>query len=427
MKVIRRLHERRDRMDCKSFELNRSSYVDGYLTDEEKELFKQHLDECPCCKSEYDNLKIMIDSVNEIEEIPLPKDFSVELAKKLREEASPKRKFISSRVKVLGGIAAALLIVVTSASLLNNSFLNRFSASEMAPAESPQMKMDYADNKEKSTAFNLRNAGGVTEERSIDSAEDMDLYAAEETAELAEITMVSVESSRKIIQRGHITIEVENFDEVHQNVLSLVEESNGFVQDSEIYYYFQNREKPEESLKNANMELRIPSDDFTGVFEHLKKLGVPTEENTSGENITENYMDIDNQVENLSIQEQRLREILQKADRVEDLLQVENELNRVRTQINQLTGVLKTYDGLVSMATINLNIRQVAKEVLHVKTINDNLWNKARNNFVYSINRLVKILERAVIGFFGLLPFMIPLLIMTGILGYFIYKKRKTG
>lgn len=400
--------------------------MDGYLTDEEKEIFKQHLDECPCCKREYDNFKIMIDSINEIEEIPLPKDFSMELGKKLREEASPKRKFFSSRVKVLGGIAAALLIVVTSATLLNNFLLNKFSATDMATAESPEMKMDGGASKEKTMAFNVRDAGGgVTQDILMDSKADVDLYANEEAAVEEGITMASVETSRKIIQRGQITIEVENFDEVHQNVLSLVEASKGFVQHSEIYYYFQNREKPEESLKNANIVLRVPSNDFSKVFESLKGLGVVMEENTSGEDITESYMDIDNQVENLKIQEERLRDILLKADQVEDLLQIENELNRIRTQINSLTGTLKGYDSLVSMATINLNIRQVKDENLSLMSINDNIWSKAKNNFIHSINRTVNLLEEGFIGLFGMLPLLMMLAIIGGPIGYFGYKKWK--
>ncbi len=58
-------------------------------------------------------------------------------------------------------------------------------------------------------------------------------------------------------------------------------------------------------------------------------------------------MDIDNQKINLQLQEEHLREILQKADNVEDLLQVEKELNRIRTEIDRLTGILNNYDKLV--------------------------------------------------------------------------------
>ncbi len=419
--IIRKFHERRLMMDCKDFDQYSSAYLDKNLTEEEKQAFEKHIGQCPFCEMKYENLKTIISSINETDEVPLPKNFNLELNKKLKaKDLSKKKKFVF-KWKSIASIAAVFLLVFISSSLLNKSSRKDATSEEMYSGGETG-GYNIAGN-EMRTMDDMAQAVPAEDSHMQESESADNIALSQRQASIK----LNIQPRRKIIQRGQITIEVENFDEVYEDVLGLVEDFNGFVQDSEIYYHFRNREKPEESLRNANMELRIPSDDFTGVFEHLKKLGVPTEENTSGENITENYMDIDNQVENLSIQEQRLREILQKADRVEDLLQVENELNRVRTQINQLTGVLKTYDGLVSMATINLNIRQVAKEVLHVKTINDNLWNKARNNFVYSINRLVKILERAVIGFFGLLPFMIPLLIMTGILGYFIYKKRKTG
>lgn len=409
-------------MDCKSFDIYASSYVDGYLTEEEKQDFEQHLDECSNCKLEYENFKMMINSVNEIEEISLPKNFSIELGKKLREEAPAKKKSISSRWKLVGGIAAGLLITVMSAAMLSNLSFNMKSSE--APQAGAAMDSRYgAANSEMATAFDVGNGRMLENKESMmDMAMEGEFTTSEESLT---ISTTSRQTSRKIIQRGRITIEVEKFDEVHQEVLNLVETSNGFIQQSEVYYYFQNREKPEESLRNANMELRIPSDDFSRIFESIKGLGVVTEENTFGDDITENYMDIDNQVQNLKIQEERLRDILQKADRVEDLLKIENELNRIRTQINHLTGTLRGYDSLVSMATINLNIRQVKDESLSLLSINDDLWSKAKKNFIDSINNIVKMMERSLIGLFGLLPNLMVLAIVGGPIGYFGYRKWK--
>lgn len=427
MKASKLFHERRDKMDCNSFELNISAYLDNELTPEEKQDFEEHAKECKDCKIKYENFKIMIESLNEIEEIPLPKDFHIELGKKLRQEASTKRKNTSFSWKYIGGIAAALLVVVVSTSFLNNNknFYNKSTQSELAAPQEMAVEGDYGvRNQEMTQAFDAGSGrmAGVPEESFQGVPEENYLFTTNDTVETR---MVQMKTSRKIIQRGQLTIEVENFDDVHKNVLDLVESSNGYIQHNEVYYYIQNREKPEESLKNANMELRIPSNDFSRIFEEIKALGVTVEENTSGEDITENYMDLDNQVENLKIQEERLREILKKADKVEDLLKIENELNRIRTQINYLTTTLKEYDNLVSMATINLHIRQVKNANLSLTSINDDLWNRAKNNFIHSINGIVDLLENGFVGFFGLLPLLMVLAVIGGPLGYFGYKKWK--
>ncbi|SNS85207.1 Putative zinc-finger [Anaerovirgula multivorans] len=412
-------------MDCKSFDIYASSYIDDYLTPEEKQVFEQHLDECPNCKLEYENFKLMINSVNEIEEIPLPKDFSMELGKKLRQEAPLKKKFASFRWKLVGCIAAGLLITVISGAMLSNLSFNMKSTEAPRAADAAMDSYGGIVNNEMATALDIGNDGmrQAKEEAMNFAMEDQEAEFSPAEPTLTEDT--TMQTSRKIIQRGRITVEVENFDDMHQEVLNLVEASNGFVQHSEIYYYFQNREKPEESLKNANMELRVPSNDFTRIFESIKALGVVMEENTSGEDITESYMDIDNQVKNLKIQEERLRDILQKADRVEDLLQIENELNRIRTQINYLTTTLRGYDGLVSMATIDLNIRQVKDEGLSLLSLNDDLWSRAKNNFIHSINNIMKMLENGFVGLFGMLPPLMILAVIGGPIGYFGYKKWK--
>ncbi|SDK23614.1 DUF4349 domain-containing protein [Natronincola ferrireducens] len=417
-------------MDCKEFDLYVSSYVDNYLDEKEKQNFERHLQQCESCRMEYENFKMVIDTVNEIEEIPLPKNFTVELGKRLREESIPKKKeTIAKKWKWAGGIAAGLALVVMSASILtnvsfrgSNSFMMK--SADMAPRESAaEYGMTAYDGGETRELFDIQG-DVITEEEMDKENKAIPTGGTGFTASPPnEMENLKIETARKIIQKGRISLEVENFDEVHGKVLELVKESGGYIQLNEVYYYSINRENPEESLKSGNMELRIPSTGFMEIFEDLKSLGVPIEENTSGIDITETYRDIDNQVENLKIQEERLRDILRRADRVEDLLQVENELNRIRTQINSLSSTLKSYDNLVALSTIELNIRQVKDKNVAIQPLQEGLWSRAKNNFVNSINGIIKLFEAAVVTFFGILPVLAVLAVIGGPMGYVSYKK----
>ena len=411
-------------MNCEDFNIYVSSYIDGYLSGEEKRDFEEHINICENCMLSYKNLKEVINCVNEIPELSLPTNFSVQLGQRLREETSVKegKNFVSRNWRFAGGIVASLLILIISIPLFNN-FSNRY-AKDTSPMES-QIKQgsegisDISGNEEIYSA-DLYDEGASKTRGLMNGVENIN--QAEEDHSLEE-QGTYVENPRKIIESGRITLEVEDFDKSHQAVLSLVENVKGYVQHNEVYYEWLNHENTNESLRSANIELRVPSEDFTNVFENLKEIGTVIEENTSGEDITEDYIDIDNQVTNLKLQEERLREILQKADNVGDLLQIENELNRIRIEINRLTGNLQKYDNLVSMATINLHIRQVKDKNIPLQPINAGLWSRGKNRFIHSINNMIFTFEELFIGLFGVLPLLILLIAIIGPIAYIIYKR----
>jgi len=92
------------------------------LSNEERLEFESHIDECECCNIKFRNLKIIVESANEIKEIDLPINFSSELKANLeKEKANQNQNMILNKKKILNCIVAGLFIIITSVSLLNNS------------------------------------------------------------------------------------------------------------------------------------------------------------------------------------------------------------------------------------------------------------------------------------------------------------------
>ncbi len=113
-------------MNCKDFDLYASAYIDNMISDEEKLDFENHINKCENCKVAFQNLKIIVKSTNNIEEVELPQNFSDELRQKLEAENTCKseNKF-PNKIKILTGVVAGLLITVMSLSLLNNYLINQ--------------------------------------------------------------------------------------------------------------------------------------------------------------------------------------------------------------------------------------------------------------------------------------------------------------
>jgi len=185
-------------MNCKDFELYGSAYIDDMLSNEEKLEFENHIDECQYCNIKFLNLKIIIESANEIEEVELPINFCSELKTNLEmEKVNVTKKTIFNRKKLLSAIVAGLFIIITSVSLLNNSsiFNNRqnliseidrmsenqenitFDIASEESAQSPSnIQEDTAMEPRTMTMDNIDEGQESAVEDSIEEANEKDTY-----------------------------------------------------------------------------------------------------------------------------------------------------------------------------------------------------------------------------------------------------------
>jgi len=205
---------------------------------------------------------------------------------------------------------------------------------------------------------------------------------------------------RKVITTSDISLRVTNVSGTMDTITGITLASGGFMSSSSINAY--------DSGEMGRMTIRIPQGDFEPVMTKLKTLGKVTNLETRGQDVTEEYIDLDARVNNLKRQETRLLEILNMTTTVEEVLNVERELGRVRGEIESITGRLKYLDNMVSLATININImgpEQISSELGIVSSIKE-----AVSGFVTTINVLIV-----------LTGYLLPLIILLG-LGLIIAK-----
>jgi len=160
---------------------------------------------------------------------------------------------------------------------------------------------------------------------------------------------ISIE--RKIIKTASLDVEVQDFDVAAGEVKRLAQASGGFVSNSRFYV-------TDTGHKRGTITIRVPEEGFLSVLEEVKKLGEVKSTSSSGQDVTEEYIDLDARLRNLERQEERLLEILENASTVEDLLKVEKELGRIRGEIERITGRLRYLDERISLATITVELSE---------------------------------------------------------------------
>jgi Tfp pilus assembly protein PilP len=224
--------------------------------------------------------------------------------------------------------------------------------------------------------------------------------------------------SRMIIYSADVQLDIVNYDEQYEKIVSKVNEMGGYVSDANTSYKYYDEANPENSLKYGYMTIRVPQEHFTGAVDFLKTIGVEKNQNIWSQDITAQYRDIADEVANLEIREAKLREIMDRAEDVEDVITVERELSRVRGEINNYMGTLKNWDRLVSLSTIRIELNEVETLEPRIKPIDKTLMQKARDGFVNSINQLKYLGESL---FVGLVAFS-PKLVIWVILFFIGYK-----
>lgn len=163
------------------------------------------------------------------------------------------------------------------------------------------------------------------------------------------------ETSQKVIKTGRLELEVESVSQTIQEITSYTTNNDGFIADSRVRNY-------EDGAKYATVIVRLPAQYFEGAMGEFKLMAKSVEEeNVSGQDITEEYVDLESRLKNLRLEETQYQEVLKKATKVEDILEVNRYLFSVREDIELIEGRLRYMDNLTDLSTITLQISEETK------------------------------------------------------------------
>jgi hypothetical protein len=114
---------------------------------------------------------------------------------------------------------------------------------------------------------------------------------------------------------------------------------------------------------SATLTLRVPSGATQGVFAELEKLGDVLNQTVTARDVSKDYFDATLRLSTLEATLRRYEEILTKANKVEEILRIEQELARLRAEIEQVKGNLRWLQDRTARATLHLALREQAPEV----------------------------------------------------------------
>jgi hypothetical protein len=183
-------------------------------------------------------------------------------------------------------------------------------------------------------------------------------------------------------------------------------------------------------VPSARLTLWVPADALEEVIEELNTLGKALNLEIFTTDITEQYFDMDSRVRNLKIQEERLLQLYDReVKKLDEILQVEKEVQRVRTEIEQLEGRRRLWDRQVSLSTIEIIIIQEPEKKPIVKSEPDSVfspirrvWRDAGAVFLYSCSIMTGMVASVLSTTIFFLPWMV-VLALIGFVGRIMWKR----
>lgn len=160
-------------------------------------------------------------------------------------------------------------------------------------------------------------------------------------------TAEEAKPDRMLAWKAYLTIEVDNVGESMAKTVALAERFKGYVE-----------QKSDSGEESASVRLRIPAPSLKDAVGALELLGEITYRTVSGEDVTEQYIDVEARLKNKIELRDRLRQVLASAKEVKDIIAIETELNRVQSDIDSMEGKIKLLRGQVDYASVEVTLQR---------------------------------------------------------------------
>jgi molybdopterin converting factor small subunit len=161
----------------------------------------------------------------------------------------------------------------------------------------------------------------------------------------------SVPSERMVIRSAYLELVVDDVGASQVQITNLASAFGGFVVSSEI--------REDKNRLYAAVSFRVDSTRFNEALQALRELAVDIRsESTSGEDVTEEYVDLDSKLRTLEASEAQLLELMKQAGTVEEILEVQRELTDTRSDIEQIKGRMQYLEQSSALAFISVSLEQ---------------------------------------------------------------------
>lgn len=212
----------------------------------------------------------------------------------------------------------------------------------------------------------------------------------------AEQGSTGLPENQKWIRTIYLNAETEDLTVLLDAVYQQVTQLEGYIESRDI--------RNGSNKRYANLKIRIPVGQADAFLNQIADVSNITSTNETLENITLTYVATQSRIQALETEQQRLLELMEQAETMEDLLKIEERLTNVQYELEKVTSQLRQYDNLVDYATIHLNISEVK---VFTQVEEETVWQRISGGFMESLRGLGTFLLDLLIWILANSPYLV--------------------
>lgn len=236
-------------------------------------------------------------------------------------------------------------------------------------------------------------------------------------------------ADRLVVLTAGLRIDVDDVESAADTIRSSAQDIGGIVTNVQIssedeipvYRYDAVGSLADGAALSGYITVRVPSESYDAFLLAVRDVGSVVRQSESEQDVTQEHIDLSARLLNLQAQEQRLREFNDQAKNVEELLQIEQELTRVRAEIDSLSGQVAYLERQAAMSVVTIELvgpRPVVRPQGENWGFTDALTQSVRA-FVGTINVMIVLAG-------ALLPVAIVVLVLAFVIRAIVRSRRKT-
>lgn len=223
-------------------------------------------------------------------------------------------------------------------------------------------------------------------------------------------------TERIVIKNASLEIVVDAPDESMQSISRMAEDMGGFIVSANLY---QTQTSDGQDVPRASITIRVPAERLEEALARIEAESdrLPLNKNINSQDVTSEYTDLQSRITNLEAAEAQLMLIMESANRTEDVLNVFDQLTRVREQIEVLKGQMQYLENSAKLSAISVQL--IPNEVIQPISIGGwepvGIIKDAIQALIVALQGLVKIA-------IWLVLFILPIVLLIGLPLFFIIR-----
>lgn len=299
----------------------------------------------------------------------------------------------------------------------------------------PAYDTTAADDAYMDNGYGVYDTAAYAGEPAAETVEEYESGAGVQTTDEEASGETVQAADRKLIRTVDLYTETERYDELLAGLEDQIASLGGYVEYR--YQYNGNRNmyvSPAEENTFANrsstLTVRIPSDRLDEFIGRVGEESNIVNKEERVEDVTLKYVDLESHKNALETEQERLMELMDQAETVEDLIAIESRLSEVRYELESMESQIRTLKNQVIYSTVNLNVQEVRRLT---PVSDESIWGRIRQGLSDTFYDMKDGLQNGFVGFVVNLPYIVlwlAVLVILFLIGRALWRavnRRRTG